>query len=153
MRHLLFVLLFLVLFPAAQAAQGCDGDILITIDSVSCFGCDDPSYSAKIYADGTVVYVGMGGVKEVGERRFKLSQQSIQALVKEFQRFDYWSFKDEYIADERGMRATDQGSTITSICLNGKRKQVVNVHGPQKLAELEERIESLAGLYSLLGPL
>jgi hypothetical protein len=82
-----------------------------------------------------------------------VSQGAIQALIKEFHRLDYWSLKDDYEADERGMRILDVQKTTTSICLDGKRKQVVNVYGPKRLDELEERIESLAGLYSLIGPL
>ena len=146
------LILLLSLVPRVEAQRKCEGDLLITIYRSECFG-DCPSYSARIYADGTVVYVGIGGVKEVGERRHKISQGAIQALIKEFQRLDYWSLKDDYEADENGMITVDVQKTTTSICLDGKRKQVVNVHGPKRLDELEERIESLAGLYSLLGPL
>ena len=56
--------------------------------------------------------------------------------------------------DENGMSVTDMPTTTTSICLNGKKKRVVNYyHAPRKLDELEDKIDSLAGLYSLLGPL
>lgn len=155
MRHCLIlipVLLILTLIPSAQASQGCDGNILITIDVVPCFG-DCPGYSAKIYTDGTVVYVGTFGVKEIGERRSRTSQKNIEALVRDFQRLDYWSLKDEYLTDQNGMATTDTGSTTTSICLNGKKKRVVNIYGPKRLLELEDRINNLAGLYQFLGPL
>lgn len=146
----LFILLSLI--ARVEAQQKCEGDLLITIYRSACLG-DCPSYSARIYADGTVVYVGQFGVKQIGERRHKISQGAIQALIKEFQRLDYWSLKDNYEADEQARMTTDQQTTTTSICLDGKRKQVVNIYGPKRLDELEERIESLAGLYSLLGPL
>lgn len=146
------LILLLSSVPRVEAQQKCEGDLLITINRSGCFG-DCPAYSARIYADGTVVYVGVAAVKEIGERRHKISQGAIQALIKEFQRLDYWSLRDSYEADEKGTVTLDLEKTTTSICLDGKKKQVVNVHGPKRLDELEERIESLAGLYSLLGPL
>lgn len=145
--------LLLCLVPRVEGVQKCEGDILITIERGACFGTC-PIYSAQIYADGTVVYVGKDNVKTTGERRFKISQDRIQALIKEFERIDYWSLKDKYETDENGMSVTDMPTTTTSICLNGKKKRVVNYyHAPRKLDELEDRIDSLAGLYSLLGPL
>ena len=146
------LILLLSLVPSVEAQQKCEGDPLITIYRSGCLG-DCPSYSARIYADGTVVYIGIGAVKEIGERRHKITQGAIQALIKEFQRLDYWSLKDDYEADENGIITLDVEKTMTSICLDGKKKRVVNVHGPKRLDELEERIDSLAGLYSLIGPL
>lgn len=146
------LILLLSLTPRVEAQQKSESDLLITINRTGCFG-DCPAYSARIYADGTVVYVGVYSVKEIGERRHKISQGAIQALIKEFQRLDYWSLKDSYEADEQGRGETDQQITTTSISLDGKKKQVVNIYGPKRLDELEERIDSLAGLYSLLGPL
>ncbi len=149
----LVVLLVLSSLPRVAAAQKCDDDLLITIQRDHCFG-DCPVYSAKIYADGTVVYDGKEFVKTIGERRHKISKENIQALIKEFERVGYWSLKDEYRYDEQGRSITDQPTTITSICLNGKKKRVVNYYfAPRKLDELEERIDSLAGLYQFIGPL
>ena len=149
-----FAMAFLVLLCALPAvAQNCDDNIVITIQRSSCYGpC--PIYSAKIYADGSVVYVGKEFVKEIGERRFKITPERVQELIKEFQRIDYASLKDKYDADENGNSLTDLPTTITSICLDGKKKKVVNYFGaPRKLDELEDKIDSLAGLYNYLGPL
>ena len=85
----------LLLVPRVEGSQKCEGDILITIERGACFG-SCPIYSAQIYADGTVVYVGKDYVKTTGERRFKISQDRVQALIKEFERIDYWSLKDKY---------------------------------------------------------
>jgi hypothetical protein len=63
MRHLVLLLLLLVIIPGVQASQGCDGNILVTINRQPCFG-DCPGYSAKIYTDGTAVYNGTFNVKE-----------------------------------------------------------------------------------------
>jgi len=130
--------------------ENCDKDIVITIARSSCFGyC--PVYSAEIHANGEVVYVGRENVKEKGERRFKISQETIQQLVKEFERVDYFSLKYKYDADENGMSVTDLPTTTTSLCLDGKKKTVVNYYGaPKRLFDLEDKIDSLAGITHLL---
>ncbi len=134
-------------------APKCENDVVITIERSACFG-SCPIYSAEIHADGEVVYRGKEFVKEVGERRFKISQEKIQELIKEFQSVDYFSLKDKYDADENGNSWTDLPTTITSICLDGKKKKVVNYLGaPKKLDALEDKIDNLAGLYKYLGPL
>ena len=138
---------------APPCTQKCEKDIVITIDRTSCFG-DCPVYSAEIYANGDVVYVGRRFVKEEGERRFKISQETIQKIIKEFERIDYFSLKDKYVEDENRMSVTDLPTTTTSICLDGKKKSIVNYYGaPKKLFALEDKIDSLAGLYKYLGPL
>ena len=148
-----FLILLSALPTVAQHEQKCEDDIVITMERSACFGTC-PIYSAKIYADGSVVYVGKEFVKEKGERRFKIAPERVQQLIKEFQRIDYFSLKDRYDTDENGNSWTDLPTTITSICLDGKKKKVVNYYGaPQKLDELEDKIDSLAGLYRLLGPL
>ena len=148
-----FLVLLYALHAVAQDEHKCADDVVITIERSSCFG-SCPIYSAKIYADGRVVYVGKEYVKETGERRFKIAPERIQELIKEFQRIDYFSLKDKYDADDDGNSVTDLPTTITSICLDGKTKKVVNYYGaPRKLDELEDKIDSLAGLYKYLGPL
>jgi uncharacterized protein DUF6438 len=157
MQHVLLggiIFLSSMLFGASQKTDNlrkCDGEIVITIERSSCFG-DCPVYSAEIHADGTVVYVGKSNVKEIGERRTKISQEKIRELVKEFQQINYFSLKDEYQTDESGMTVSDLPTTATSICLDGKLKQVVNYFGaPKELRALQEKIDSLAGLYQFLG--
>ena len=145
-------LFFVVPFYGIAASEKCDNDVVITIERTNCFG-DCPVYSAQIYADGAVVYTGKMFVKETGERRFKIPQEKLQELIKEFERVDYFSLKDKYDA-ENGMTVTDLPTTTTSLCLDGRKKKVVNYYGaPKKLFELEDKIDLLAGLYKFLGPL
>ena len=136
----------------STAAPKCENDVVITIERTACFG-SCPIYAAEIHADGEVVYRGKEFVKEIGERRFKISQKQIQEIIQEFQRIDYFSLKDKYDADENGMSVTDLPTTITSICLDGKTKKIVNYYGaPKKLEQLEDKIDSLSGLYKYLSP-
>ena len=135
------------MISSVSASQQCENNVVITIQRSSCFGyC--PVYSAEIHADGEVVYVGKSDVKEIGERRFKISPEKVQQLIKAFEQVDYFSLKDKYDAD-----VTDLPTTTTSICLDGKKKKIVNYYGaPKKLAELEHKIDVIAGLQELLGP-
>ena len=135
------------MISSVSASQQCENNVVITIARSSCFGyC--PVYSAEIHADGEVVYVGKSDVKEIGERRFKISPEKVQQLIKAFEQVDYFSLNDKYDAD-----VSDLPTTTTSICLDGKKKKVVNYYGaPKKLAELEHKIDVIAGLQELLGP-
>ena len=141
---------FFVPHQKVDGLEKCDGKIVITLQREGCLGMC-PAYAAQIHADGEVVFIGQGNVKEIGERRSKISPEKLQELIKEFQRVDYFSLKDKY---ENEVMSTETPSTITSICLDGKKKTVVNYLGaPRKLDELEDKIERLAGLYPFIGPL
>jgi hypothetical protein len=136
-----------------KIGEKCDNKVVITIERQSCFG-SCPVYSAKIYADGNVVYTGKNFVKEIGEKRFWISPRRILEIIDEFERIDYFSLKDKYDADESGRSLTDLPTTTTSLCHGGRTKRVVNYYGaPKRLDELEERIDRLAGLYRFIGPL
>lgn len=75
-------------------------------------------------------------------------------MIEEFQRIKYFTLKDRYDVDENGKSVTDQQTTITSICLDGREKRVVDYYcAPKELVQLESRMESLAGLYEFIGPL
>jgi hypothetical protein len=61
--------------------------------------------------------------------------------MKAFEQANYFSFKDSYEYDERGMSVTDSPRTTTSISENGKTKKVVDyLPPPKKLVTLEELI-------------
>ncbi len=138
---------------AAQAQEQCGAQVLITIKRDVCFGAC-PSYSARIEADGTVRFEGQSNVKIIGKRQHKIDTARLRELVKAFERAKYFSMKDRYETDEEGNSVTDQPTTTTSICLEGKQKQVVNYYlAPKQLEELENTIERLSGLYEYIGPL
>ena len=83
MKWILLIGLSVVTTFLVVRSEKCEKDIVITIQRSSCFGyC--PVYSAEIYANGEVVYVGKENVKEIGERRFQISQETVQQLIKEF---------------------------------------------------------------------
>jgi hypothetical protein len=151
-----FLSLALALFSPYASLVAQDrphSEILITIKREGCFG-DCAAYSAQIYNDGTVVYVGEESVKVKGEQRHKVSEDRVKELIKAFERIKYFSLKDKYDVDENGMSVTDQPTTTTSISLNGRQKKVVDYYcAPKELHELEDLIDKLAGLYEYIGPL
>jgi hypothetical protein len=150
---LLLLVVLLCVCPAIEAHAKQAPPILITIKRETALGCS-PHYSAEIYADGTVVYHGEACVKVVGERRHKLTSDRVAQLIKAFEQANYFSLKDSYEVDERGISVTDAARTTTSISLNGKYKKVVDyLNPPKELIVLEDLIDKLAGLYEYTGPL
>jgi hypothetical protein len=149
----ILVLLLTSVCASALAQTKPDSQLLIIIKRETGLACS-PDYSAEIYADGTVIYRGQACVKVTGERRHKISTDRVAQLIKAFEQANYFSFKDNYEYDERGMSVTDLPRTTTSISLNGKTKTVVDyLYPPKALVALEELIEKLAGLYEYIGPL
>lgn len=153
-RTTIVLILLLTSFSASAFTQTKPASqIVITIKRETGLACS-PDYSAEIYADGTVVYHGEACVKVTGERRHTISTDRVAQLIKAFEQANYFSLKDSYEYDERGMSVTDSPRTTTSLSLNGKTKKVVDyLSPPKKLIALEELIEKLAGLYEYIGPL
>ena len=148
---LLLALTLLASSPIVTAPNKSDSELLITIRREACFG-SCPVYSAQIYNDGTVVYVGEENVKVKGEQRHKISQDRVNELIKAFERVKYFSLKDKYEVDENGKSVTDQARITTSISLNGKQKKVIDYYrAPKELQELEHLIDKLAGLNEYIG--
>lgn len=135
----------------AAAQKKSSSDILITLERGACYGTC-PIYSAQISGDGTVIYNGVENVKIKGRKTFKIPKAKVQELTKAFESINYFTFKDKYETDERGMRIADLPTATTSISLKGKSKKVVNYFGaPKELKELENKIDEIAGLKKLTG--
>jgi hypothetical protein len=145
---LLLVLTFFGLYSKAEAQIKPISRILITIRRDA--GLGGFVYSAQIYADGTVDYLGGAQWLQVkGKRRYKISIDKIKELVEEFQKINYFSLKDRYDA-----AIADAGITTTSFSLDGKQKSVTNRwDAPKELYELENKIEEIAGLHKYIDNL
>ncbi len=152
----LFSLSTLIIFGLnmnVEAQKKTNSEILITIEREACFG-SCPVYLAQIYTNGTVIYKGKDFVKVKAKRRYKISKDKVRELIKAFEQIKYFSLKDNYQSDEKGMSVTDLPTTITSISLDGKQKKVVNYYGaPKELDELANTIERIAGLDKFIIPL
>jgi hypothetical protein len=129
-------------FPGtgAQPASTAQGPITITLQRTPCFGfC--PSYKVSLREDGTVTYDGEQHVKVAGRQTWKIDPAAVRALAKEMTDAGYFELQDEYRA-----MVTDHPTVYTSLAAGGRTKKVMNyVAGPQKLKDLEARIDQVAG--------
>jgi len=130
-------------------------NVIITMERTMCLGTC-PVYELTIYGDGRVVYNGHQHVEVTGIQTSNISPDSVRELIDEFYRIGYFSLRDEYRYKWSflgfGVRITDAPTTITSITVDGRVKQVVEYDGaPQKLIELEDKIDETADTQRWIG--
>jgi len=121
---------------------------MITIERTACYGAC-PVYTARIFADGTVIYRGEHFVKLTGEIRFQISEKRVSDLIEAFETIDFFSLNNLYPTD-----VSCGPSTILTFAHGGRRKRVVNEHGfdvPRSLGTLADRVDILARLNRLIG--
>lgn len=133
------------LYPTAPAASAnppapAQGSIVITLERTACFGfC--PVYSVTLRDDGTVSYVGKQHVKVSGTHTWKIDPGAVRGLAQEMQDAGFFELQDEYRA-----MVTDHPTVRTSLAIGQRTKKVVDyVAGPQKLKDIEARIDEVAG--------
>jgi membrane dipeptidase len=124
----------------ATAAGPVQGPITITLERTPCFGfC--PAYTVTLREDGTVTYVGTQHVKVTGTQTWKIDPAAVRALAQEMQDAGFFELQDEYRA-----MVTDHPTVYTSLSAGGRAKKVMDyVSGPQKLKDLEAKIDQVAG--------
>ena len=118
--------------------------VKITLQRTTCFGTC-PAYSIALNGDGSVLYEGKYYVAFQGRHRGWVPRDNVIEMVKLFQQADYYSLRDEYSS-----MVTDNPTKITSIEIDGRRKQVIDYVGldmgmPVAVAELEDAIDRLSG--------
>ena len=123
-------------------------DTLITLERTTCEGTC-PSYKLTILGDGTVNFEGRKYVRVKGTVRSKIDPASVESLVQEFIKIDYFGLNDKYTTiknpDGTETIVLDLPTTITSLTLAGKQKRIVDYVGaPQQLMELEDEIDKVA---------
>ena len=125
---------------SAQPAAGAQGPITITLERTICFGfC--PAYKVTIRDDGTVTYEGGQHVKVTGTQTWKIDPSAVRALAKEMEEAGYFELQNEYRA-----MVTDHPTTYTSLTIGSRTKKVQDyVAGPQKLKDIEAKIDEVAG--------
>jgi hypothetical protein len=115
-------------------------DVLITMQRTPCFGTC-PAYTVTITGDGRVEYEGKQFVHVTGRATATISPAEVAALVEAFDKAGYFTLNDRYTAN-----ITDMPTTITSIRIGERFKQVIDYYGaPQVLKDLEKQIDRVAG--------
>jgi Domain of unknown function (DUF6438) len=132
--------------PQAPVASS----VMLSLERTACYGrC--PIYTVTVLRDGTVQWEGRQFVKTTGEATAKLPAATLTALADAFKRADYFSLHDKYDSYD----VTDHPSAITSYSDGSKKKTIHHYHGdrsaPEKLSELESRIDELVGTSKWIG--
>ena len=146
--------------PAAQAVPDSpsrSGEAVIVLVRGAGYWGIGPEYRLTIYADGSVAYLGLKNVKTEGIAAGRISREDVQRLVKEFEKIDYFSLRDDY--SEKGgcpFFLWDNSNALTSVNIGGRKKRVFHDLGcladgnpmqtnrfPRGLTEVEELIDEI----------
>lgn len=135
--------------PAPDAAAS-ENTPAVTLERTPCFGrC--PVYSVSISRSGLVRWEGKRFVADSGADTARITRESVDRLLAELDQAGYFGLEDRYVsgAPACGLYATDLPSAITSVDDGDRSKRIQHDHGcseaPRQLAELEKRIDEVAG--------
>ena len=152
LRTLVLITLTLEGTYAALAQQQ---EPLITLRRTACYGkC--PVYSLEIFADGFIRYVGIDFVQYTGEHRAVVPQETVENLVADFLKADYFAFQNRYDSqkDSKGRiwTWTDLPTVITSLRVGTMTKSVQDyAFAPRRLIKLEDEIDRIANTKRWIG--
>ena len=115
-----------------------------------------PKYSVSVDQNGTVIYNGVIGVKERGERVHSIPITAVRDLVTEFLRIDFYSLEDRYTEKKlpNGMSESidHMNATTLSIDLDGKKKSVYIFYGaPDELMKLQQKLYEVTRIAQYTG--
>ncbi len=134
-----------------DAPEPAPADTVVTLERTICFGTC-PSYTVAILEDGTVRYQGRRFVATEGAATAEISPDSLARLVDAFRAIDYFALRSSYVSgDPCEGQWTDLPTAVTSLRLDGRRKQVTHYHGcrgfekKEALTALENKIDAVAG--------
>ncbi len=121
-------------------------DTALVFQRTLCYGTC-PSYTATIFRDGRVAYVGERFVPLTGTRRDSLPQATVMEMLAEARRINFTALQPQYSGN-----VSDLPSTIIAVYLPGRH--VHRVEATQGIPDnlkgyityLRDRIDPLAGL-------
>ena len=130
-------------FPAYEGKAADRKALLITLERTVCYGTC-PAYVLRIHGDGRVEFDGQRFVGATGRQAASISVASVDALVEEFRKADFFSLNGEY-----RYSVTDNPACVVSISVGGQKKQVIDYVGeragmPADVTRLEEAIDKAA---------
>ena len=137
--------------PAPPPAQG-----HISLERRPCFGTC-PVYTVTLERSGAVIFQGHRFVADTGTFTASIPAARADSLFRELEAAGWFAFADRYGMGEPGCEhfATDLPSVVTEVRMDGRAKRVEHDHGctdaPPALAELERRIDEVAGVRRWVG--
>jgi hypothetical protein len=152
LRTLFLITLTLECTYTALAQQP---ETVVTLRRTACYGkC--PVYSLEIFADGFIRYIGIDFVQYTGEHRAVVPQETVENLVADFLRADYFALRDSYETYKnrkgRTWTITDLPTVTTSLRVGTTKKSVRDyAFGPPRLGELEDEIDRVANTKRWIG--
>ena len=125
-------------FEISTVSNGEDTPVA-TLEQTPCYGLC-PVYSVALYADGTIVYLGIANVTNFGVHVFETEPAAIESILARAAAIGYFNLADNY--DQ--MMMTDQSSVITSLRTDAQFKRINRYGGdpsaPVGLLWIEEAI-------------
>jgi hypothetical protein len=136
--------------PLAFAGVQTSNAPVMTLERAPCFGfC--PVYGVAVFADGTVVYLGIQHVAELGVRVANVDSSEVEFLAMETANFGYFGWDDAYTLQI----ITDQAYAITTLNWDNQYKQITRYDGdpnaPIGLVRFEDRIDRLVNVAQWVG--
>ncbi len=115
---------------------------VMTLERTACFGTC-PIYGVAVFADGTVVYMGIRHVAVTGVVVSQVETNEVEFLAMQTAAFGYFNWADEYTQQI----ITDQPYVLTSLQWEDQYKQITRYDGdanaPIGLVRFEEAIDRL----------
>ena len=139
-----FYLLFLCLLFACGSSKNSTEtkvkelkkELIISLQRTPCYGTC-PIYKMEIFSDGSAFYHGERFVDRIGDYEFRVSQETINYILKKADEIGFFELEDKYTAN-----VSDLPRTITFI-KNGKdEKRIIDYYGaPKALKEFESLVD------------
>ena len=118
---------------------------VMTLERTACFGTC-PVYGVAVFADGTVVYLGMDHVDQLGVRVAQVEPDQVEFLAMHTANSGYFGWQDEYL----NQLMTDQSYVYTSLTWDDQFKAINRYDGdpnaPVGLVWFEEAIDRLVNV-------
>jgi hypothetical protein len=134
--------IFVACSPSSNTEANNSQGTVVTLERTACHGTC-PVYKLTVSDNGTLVFEGKDYTKTSGIKQTTISKSVVDQIVSEFNKINYFSLNDSYVA----VTITDQANAITSITLSGKTKTIKHYLGdldaPKQLTDLENKIDEL----------
>lgn len=113
----------------------------ISIERTPCYGfC--PTYTLRLFSDGSVEYLGQASVEYVGTRRGKLHEYFFARLARVALGIGFFDMQDRYTC-----AVTDNPTVYVAVTKDGRRKVIEHYaaewNGPHALLLFEDAIDAV----------
>ncbi|ACB95883.1 ankyrin repeat domain-containing protein [Beijerinckia indica] len=122
--------------------NGTLSSVRISLERSLCRG-SCPSYSIELRGDGSALYTGKDFVLVTGQHAFEVSPETIQCLLAQFRKADFWSLNNSYIAP-----FYDSPKYQVTLMIGSHKKSVIDYVGlavgmPKAVTALEDEIDRI----------